>query len=131
MGTIMVANRMGDVSTFDEEDLKLFETLSNHASVALEKGRLEESVAKLTELEGQLKHQAFHDSLTGLANRALFSDRVEHALVHRNRLHDNSIAVLFLDVDDFKTVNDSLGHEAGDQLLIAVAERLRSCLRPS
>jgi diguanylate cyclase (GGDEF)-like protein len=128
MGTIMIANRLGDVSTFDEEDLKLFETLANHASVSLERGRLEESVAKLTELEGQLKHQAFHDSLTGLANRALFTDRVEHALTHRR---NGSTAVLFIDIDDFKTINDSLGHQAGDVLLVSAAERVKTCLRPA
>jgi diguanylate cyclase (GGDEF)-like protein len=128
MGTIMIGNRLGDVSTFDDEDLKLFETLANHASVSLERGRLEESVAKLTELEGQLKHQAFHDSLTGLANRALFTNRVEHALAHRRI---GSTAVLFIDIDDFKTINDSLGHEAGDGLLVSVAERIQTCLRPA
>jgi diguanylate cyclase (GGDEF)-like protein len=128
MGTIMIGNRMGDVSTFDDEDIKLFETLANHASVSLERGRLEESVAKLTELEGQLKHQAFHDSLTGLANRALFTDRVEHALTHRR---SGSTAVLFVDIDDFKTINDSLGHEAGDDLLVSMAGRVQDCLRPA
>ena len=81
------------------------------------------------QLELQLQHQAFHDSLTGLANRALFRDRVAHALARQARGH-GSIAVLFSDLDDFKTVNDSLGHDAGDQLLVAVAERLRAVMRP-
>jgi len=80
-------------------------------------------------LEDQLQHQAFHDPLTGLANRALFADRVEHALARSNRRRD-SLAVLFLDLDDFKTVNDGIGHDAGDELLVAVAETLQGCLRP-
>jgi diguanylate cyclase (GGDEF)-like protein/PAS domain S-box-containing protein len=79
-------------------------------------------------LEQELAHQAFHDSLTGLANQALFRDRVTHALTRAARLQ-TELAVLFLDLDDFKTVNDSLGHTAGDALLVAVAERLRDCLR--
>ncbi len=79
-------------------------------------------------LERQLVHDAFHDPLTGLANRALFVDRAQHALARRAR--EGDLAVLIMDVDDFKTVNDSLGHGAGDQAMVAVAERLRSCLRP-
>ncbi len=81
------------------------------------------------QLELQLQHQAFHDSLTGLANRALFRDRVTHALARQARSH-GAVSVLFSDLDDFKTVNDSLGHDAGDQLLVAVAERLRAVMRP-
>ena len=79
-------------------------------------------------LEQQLRHQAFHDSLTGLANRPLFVDRVEHALAVRRR-GDRGIAVLLLDLDRFKTVNDSLGHNSGDEALAAAADRVSSCLR--
>jgi diguanylate cyclase (GGDEF)-like protein/PAS domain S-box-containing protein len=79
------------------------------------------------EAEEQLRHQAFHDPLTGLANRALFTDRVQHALVVRS----GHAAVLFLDLDDFKAVNDGLGHLAGDALLRAVGVRLRASLSPS
>jgi diguanylate cyclase (GGDEF)-like protein/PAS domain S-box-containing protein len=79
-------------------------------------------------LEDQLAHQALHDSLTNLANQSLFRDRVDHALA-RVRRNGGNLAVLFLDLDNFKTVNDSLGHAAGDLLLVAVTERLQRCLR--
>jgi diguanylate cyclase (GGDEF)-like protein/PAS domain S-box-containing protein len=75
-------------------------------------------------------HQAFHDPLTDLANRALFTERVAGALARRDDSSTAAVAVLLLDLDDFKTVNDSLGHAAGDELLVAVAARLRSCVRP-
>ncbi len=81
-------------------------------------------------LEDQLTHQALHDPLTKIANRVLFRDRVEHALSKLIRSHV-SIAVLFLDLDNFKAINDSLGHAAGDKLLVAVADRLQDCLRNS
>ena len=79
-------------------------------------------------LEDELRHQAFHDSLTGLANRALFLDRLQHAM-SRKRGFGRPLAVLFVDLDDFKTVNDSLGHGEGDKLLVGVAERLKIVLR--
>ena len=75
--------------------------------------------------EEQLRHRAFHDELTGLANRALFYDRAEHALSRR----DSQVAVLFVDLDDFKPVNDRLGHAAGDQVLQLMAKRLLGCVR--
>ena len=80
-------------------------------------------------LEKRLEHQAFHDPLTGLPNRRLFMDRIQQALARIDR-NGEPLAVLFLDLDNFKVINDSLGHAVGDQLLAKVAHRLRTCLRP-
>ncbi len=80
-------------------------------------------------LEDRLAHQAYHDPLTGLPNRAMFVQRLDQAVQRLGRRQPR-IALLFLDLDRFKLVNDTLGHEAGDHLLIAVADRLRTCIRP-
>jgi diguanylate cyclase (GGDEF)-like protein len=92
---------------------------------------VENAVLRAAEHEwlDRLTQQAFHDSLTELPNRALFSDRLQHALDRMTRRQE-SIAVLFLDLDEFKPVNDTFGHDAGDRLLIEVGRRLQSCLRP-
>jgi diguanylate cyclase (GGDEF)-like protein/PAS domain S-box-containing protein len=87
-------------------------------------------VSERKAFEEQLAHQAFHDPVTKLANRALFSDRVEHALM-RSQRGVPEIAVMFIDLDDFKTVNDSLGHAAGDEVLREVGRRLKIALRPT
>jgi diguanylate cyclase (GGDEF)-like protein/PAS domain S-box-containing protein len=78
--------------------------------------------------EERIEHQAYHDALTGLPNRRLVQDRLEMALAFARR-HQQTVAVLFLDLDDFKFVNDSFGHGVGDELLQAVAERLKACVR--
>jgi diguanylate cyclase (GGDEF)-like protein/PAS domain S-box-containing protein len=87
-------------------------------------------VSERKAFEEQLAHQAFHDPVTNLANRALFAERVRHA-VARNRRESNGLAVIFMDLDDFKTINDSLGHAAGDQVLMEVAKRLDTSIRSS
>ncbi len=86
-------------------------------------------VSERKELERQLSHQAFHDGLTGLANRALFVNRAEHALASHQR-DRGGVGILYVDLDNFKRVNDALGHSAGDELLTAVADRLSALSRP-
>jgi len=87
-------------------------------------------VSERKAFEDQLAHQAFHDPVTDLANRALFADRVQHA-VRRSLRGGAVVGVMFIDLDDFKTVNDSLGHAAGDSVLKEVARRLEEAVRPS
>ena len=127
IGAIMIGNPSGVVDHFCPDDVKLLETLANNTSVALENDRLGQTVWRLKELQRELQHQASHDPLTDLANRSLFVQRVGEAL----RASAGRVSVIFIDIDDFKTVNDSLGHAAGDELLIAVARRLHDCVRPS
>lgn len=86
------------------------------------------NVSERKALEAQLRYQAFHDSLTGLPNRALFLDRLEHALAHTS-CEDEPVAVLLVDLNHFKLINDSLGHDAGNTVLVEVAERMRTSVR--
>lgn len=95
------------------------------ARLFLAVSELRRTLGERQKLEAELKRQALHDPLTGLANRVLFADRLEHALSRRREL----VAVLYLDLDDFKTVNDTLGHEAGDELLARTADRIRNTVR--
>ncbi len=106
---------------FDERRLDLATTLAAEAALAMDNARLYE----------ELRDQAFHDPLTGLANRALFTERVAAAISGARDPDAGPVAVLYLDLDDFKQVNDDVGHAGGDRLLVSVAERVRTCLRPS
>jgi diguanylate cyclase (GGDEF)-like protein len=87
-------------------------------------------ISERKQAEAKVLHMAFHDPLTGLPNRMLFNDRAEQAIAMSRR--DNEVlALLFIDLDRFKAINDSLGHAAGDRLLCEVADRLRECVRES
>ncbi len=114
----LVVRRMTSSQDFDEDDQAALEALVAVGVAAL--GR--------RQLSDEMRYLARHDVLTGLHNRAVFADRLTHALARRSP--QRIVAVLYCDLDGFKEVNDLLGHEAGDRLLVAVADRVRSCLRP-
>jgi diguanylate cyclase (GGDEF)-like protein len=128
VGAVVVANPRSDAGSFSRGDAAFLGLISRQAGLALEAGRLEKSLEQLVELQDQLRHEAYHDPLTRLANRALLCERLEHA-VTRETSESRPLALLFVDLDEFKSVNDAHGHQLGDQLLVAVADRLRSCLR--
>jgi diguanylate cyclase (GGDEF)-like protein len=118
-GVLLVADRQGELTTFDSNDLRLFEALANHASVALDNDLLLERLRQQVVARG---HQALHDALTGLPNRLLFSERVDGSC--RECPPGAVVAVLLMDLDRFKDVNDTLGHHTGDALLRQIAARL-------
>ncbi len=128
-GVVLVANRINQAAGFSPADSRLLLAFAQHLGVSIENGRLEDSLAELTHLKEKLRHQASHDALTGLANRSLFTERVEEALAHA-RTTGRMLGVLFLDLDDFKDVNDGLGHAAGDELLRRASRRLEDSVRP-
>ncbi len=105
--------------TYTRAEQGILVALAEHASLAL-------TDAKTV---GAMVHQALHDGLTGLPNRALFLDRLGHALARRTGVGSGEVSILFCDLDRFKAINDSLGHHAGDELLVEVARRIGSCLR--
>jgi diguanylate cyclase (GGDEF)-like protein len=127
IGAIALGDPSVVVAHFGAEDVKLFETLAANTSVALENDWLGHTVWQLRMLQAELEHQASHDPLTGLANRSLFAERLDDALARSGE----GTAVIFIDVNDFKMVNDTLGHAAGDELLVAISGRLGDCVRPT
>ena len=118
-GALLVANRLGEVSTFDTEDMKVLETFARHTAIALRVGDL---VDRLRAEAAEKEFSALHDALTGLANRKLLVARLEELLL--TETDETLLGVFFMDLDRFKEVNDTLGHQTGDSLLIEVARRL-------
>jgi diguanylate cyclase (GGDEF)-like protein len=117
-GVIEAASR--SPRRFDRDEITFLQSVADLLAAALARSLV----------EGQVRHQAFHDALTGLPTRGLFRDRLAHAL-GRSRRHRTGLLVLFADLDGFKQVNDSLGHHAGDEVLVGVAGRLTGVLRSS
>eukprot|EP01093_Parvamoeba_rugata_P020575 TRINITY_DN9_c56_g1_i1.p1 TRINITY_DN9_c56_g1~~TRINITY_DN9_c56_g1_i1.p1 ORF type:complete len:596 (-),score=134.20 TRINITY_DN9_c56_g1_i1:1560-3323(-) len=155
---IIAVQTYGKHAKYTARDLELLRFVSHHIAVAMERKRrteaihrynseLEERVNERTaeldrantflkqqieerkEIELKLIHDAHHDSLTDLPNRAMFTSRLELAIASKQRYPDNLFAVLFIDLDRFKVINDTLGHHAGDEFLIEVARRISLCVR--
>ena len=117
----VVAWRAPGAEKFDDDDRRALETLVGLGAATMNRQSLAD----------EMTHLARHDPLTGLANRTVFTDRLDHALeLRRDGGSDRQVAILYLDLDGFKSVNDRRGHESGDRLLTVVATRIRSCLRP-
>jgi diguanylate cyclase (GGDEF)-like protein len=119
---LVVCDRSFDKETFRREDLQVFETLATHASVALERA---DSIGRLERLVEQRAYDALHDPLSGLPNRRAFNEAVARAMEDMSWQARPTGVVLLLDLDDFKDVNDTLGHSAGDRLITVSGERLR------
>jgi diguanylate cyclase (GGDEF)-like protein len=118
LGALVVTDRLGEVRGYEDDDVLLLETVANHASVALQNG----------ELIDKLRHEAMHDALTGLGNRAHLQRRLAAALEEVVDGRSPGAAVMILDLDGFKEVNDTLGHQQGDLLLVEVAARLATAV---
>lgn len=136
---------------FSPEDLELLNFVAHHVSVAIERRRAAEQLAKANtflerriaerteelveeierrkEIEAKLYHDAHHDNLTGLPNRAMFTERVKQALARQKRFPKENFALLFVDLDRFKNINDTLGHSAGDEFLLEVSRRITGAIR--
>jgi len=118
LGALVVGNRLGDVRTFEQDDVLLLETVANHAGVAM----------RNDELIGRLRHDALHDSLTGLPNRVHLQRGLTAALEDAAAGRAPGASVMILDLDEFKEINDTLGHHQGDALLVEVAARLSAAV---
>ncbi|MCH2454396.1 EAL domain-containing protein [Idiomarina sp.] len=149
-GVIAVQTYDGEF-LYQSDDLELLNFVSQHVAVAIDRKRsaeeiqrvnqfLEKKVAERTEelvseierrkkTESNLFHAAHHDNLTGLPNRILFNERLKQAVTHKRRHPEHHFAVLFVDLDRFKNINDTLGHSAGDEFLLEVSKRIGSCVR--
>ncbi|MEA3588450.1 diguanylate cyclase [Pseudidiomarina sp. 1APP75-27a] len=150
IGVLSVQTYNGDVS-YKQDDLELLNFVSQHVAVAIERRRnadevrrvnafLEKKVAERTEelvneierrkkIEEKLFYDAHHDALTGLPNRSMFTERLQQALNQKRRFPSHNFAVLFVDLDRFKDINDSLGHSAGDEFLLEASRRIGECVR--
>src|SRR5690606_16643382 len=120
VGSLLAADRWGDVETFTAADERLVATLASHATIVLSNADL---VARLRREATERERQALHDSLTGLPNRVLLDRELQRAIAEREP--GTHVAVLLIDLDRFKEVNDTLGHHQGDVLLQEIARRLR------
>lgn len=120
IGFVAVADRLSEMSTFGEQDARMFATLARHAGVALQNGRL---IQRLHDQARQREYEALHDPLTGLANRVLFADRLAARFKVGNHGQPD-IKIALMDLDGFKEINDTLGHQSGDRVLIEVSRRL-------
>ncbi len=127
---VVCHEKIGSIKFWEYDEQEFVTSVSNAISLSLEIKRRRDVQEELRLQKDKLHHQAHHDCLTGLPNRILFNDRLEHAISAAQRM-GSKVAVLFIDLDHFKGVNDSLGHDIGDQLLIEVPRRLQHEIRKS
>lgn len=148
---VLSVQTYSDKVQYKQDDLELLNFVSQHVAVAIERRRnadeikrvniyLERKVAERTEelvneierrkkIEEKLFHDAHHDALTGLPNRSMFTERLQQTLKHKRRYPQHNFAVLFVDLDRFKDINDTLGHSAGDEFLLEASRRIGECIR--
>lgn len=126
MGSLLIRGRQRDASEFSNDDLKMFQTIIEQLGLTFEKNELGQAVSQLERRGRELQHEAYHDDLTGLANRALLFVRLENELKS-----ERTPSLLYIDLDNFKDVNDAHGHAGGDQVLVEVARRFGAAVGPN